>query len=252
MSMDDNILLKHFIDLSVAAERRNLHKYSNFLNLPEQDILQRGKREYAVPFETFGGYEGAERVMAAFGGEDCYDTLEYPVSVIFCEPLNEKFATELSHRDYLGALMALGIERECIGDIVVNGKTALIYCISDMADYLAENLTGVGKTNVSCCVKKPEDVDNNTEKKFTELIKTLTSERIDAAVAELVGCSRGAAAEYIAAARVFLNQRRCESNSAKIKPGDIISVRGVGKFRYEGIEYIGKKGTLHAKFSKYS
>lgn len=250
--MDDNILLKHFIDLSVASDRRNLHKYSNFLNLPEQDILQRGKREYAVPFETYGGFDGAERVVAAFGGEDCFDTLEYPISVLVCEPLNEKFAMELTHRDYLGAIMALGIERECIGDIVINGKKALIYCISDMADYISENLTSVGKTSVSCCVKSPSDVDNNTEKKFVELIKSLASERIDAAVAELAGCSRSAASEYIAAAKVFLNQRQCESNSVKIKPGDIISIRGIGKFRYDGIDYIGKKGTLHAKFSRYA
>ncbi len=215
-------------------------------------MLQRGKREYAVPFETYGGFDGAERVVAAFGGEDCFDTLEYPISVLVCEPLNEKFATELTHRDYLGAIMALGIERECIGDIVINGKKALIYCISDMADYLSENLTSVGKTSVSCCVKSPSDVDNNTEKKFVELIKSLASERIDAAVAELAGCSRSAASEYIAAAKVFLNQRQCESNSVKIKPGDIISIRGIGKFRYDGIDYIGKKGTLHAKFSRYA
>lgn len=249
--MDDNILLKHFIDLSVAAERRNLHKYSGFLNLPEQDILQRGKREYSVPFETYGGFEGAERVVAAFGGADCYDEPEYPISVVVCEPLNERFATELTHRDYLGAIMGTGLLRDRIGDIVINGKTALIYCISEIADYIADNLTSVGKTQVKCCVKKPSDVDNNTEKHFEKLIKSLASERMDAAVAELVGCSRGAATEYIAAAKVFLNQRECTSNSAKIKPGDVISVRGLGKFRYDGIEYVGKKGTLHVAFSKY-
>jgi len=252
MTNEEKNLINHFRDLSVSSDRKGIYRYSGFLNLPEQDLLIRGKAEYAVPFSTFGGYEGAERVMAAFGSEDSYDTLEYPISVLEIKPLNEKFATELTHRDYLGAIMGLGLERDRVGDIAIKGKTALVYCVSEIADYLAENITSVGRTQVSCSVKRPDEVENDAERIFIEMVKPLASERIDAAVAELASCSRGAATELIAAAKVFLNQRQCESNSAKIKEGDIITIRGVGKFKYDGIDYVGKKGKLHGKFLKYS
>ncbi len=252
MTNEEKNLMNHFRDLSVSSDRKGIHRYSGFLNLPEQDLLQRGRGDYAAPFETFGGFDGAERVMAAFGSEECYDTLDYPISVLEITPLNEKFAGELTHRDYLGAIMGLGLERDRIGDIVIKGKTAVVYCVSEIADYLAENISSIGRTQVSCSVKSPAEVESSAERSFQELIKPLASERLDAAVAELASCSRGLATDYIAASKVFLNQRLCESNSAKIKAGDIITIRGIGKFRYEGVDYVGKKGKLHGKFLKYT
>ena len=104
-----------------------------------------------VPYQLGGGYQDAERVMLRFGGEELmgYEE-EFPISCLKVSPVSAKFADVLTHRDYLGALMNLGIERDRLGDILIAGNEAFIFCTSSMADFITENLVKVKHTSVSC------------------------------------------------------------------------------------------------------
>ena len=130
---------KRFIELSRTAYQRDIITYSDFLNLNEQNILHTlPKDKLYTRFMSFGGYDTAERQMAAFIPDALYlrwgkkeadpEDIEYPFRALKISPLNKKFAEELSHRDYLGSILNLGIERSKTGDILIDGESALTLC----------------------------------------------------------------------------------------------------------------------------
>ena len=122
MTREEQQLEKRFLDLAETAYQRGIVTYSDFLNLNEQHIFHsiRPRLSY-IQAESFGGYEAAERQMAAFVPDAPMFCPKYPIACIKIEPLQKKFAEKLAHRDYLGALLNLGIERSKTGDILVMG-----------------------------------------------------------------------------------------------------------------------------------
>ena len=129
---DDELkLAKKFIDLVNAAERKNCFTFTGFLGLSEKSLLletldREIKSGVRIVYELNGGYEDAERVICRFGdpAELGFD-MEFPIACIKIEPLNEKFSDRLSHRDYLGAVLNLGITRATIGDIICGDRQVL-------------------------------------------------------------------------------------------------------------------------------
>lgn len=120
--------IRHLLDICSRAEKTGRRCYSSFLTPAEQDDFARNPSAAFFQWAFEGGYENAERRILA-AGEDEYDSAEtIPLRIIRAEPQNEKFAEDLSHRDYLGAVMNLGIERSTIGDILVRGRKAWIVC----------------------------------------------------------------------------------------------------------------------------
>ena len=120
--------------------------YTDFLGLEEQSLLAEVTGPRPVP--TYGGFDGAERVMAAFGPAP--EPTDYPITCLHIAPKQEKFAEELTHRDYLGTLMGLGLERRVLGDILLCGKGAYLFCTAGMADYIESELHRVRHTEVTC------------------------------------------------------------------------------------------------------
>ena len=115
MQKEEFMLQKRLIELSKTAYRRGIVTYSDFLNLNELNILHTTPRsEFDTPYETYGGYNDSERQMAAFLPDALYYTHFYPIQILTIEPLQKKFAESLTHRDYLGAVLNLGIERSII------------------------------------------------------------------------------------------------------------------------------------------
>ncbi len=249
MNSEENLKINRFKDLALWSANRGVPRFSAFLDMAEQDLLQQGRAKMAVPFWLFGGFDEAERVVAAFCEEEP-ESKEFPISAVLVKAANMKFKGELTHRDYLGSLMGLGIERDRLGDITVKEGFAYVFCLSEIAHFIAENLTSVGRVTVTCEIL-PAGEAKGAAPAFEEFVEPLASERIDAAVARLARCSRSAAQDCISQAKVYINRKLSLSGADKIKPGDVISIRGTGKFRYEGIAYVGKKGTEHAKFLKY-
>ena len=128
MQKEELMLQKRLIELSKLAYQRGIVTYSDFLNLNELNILHTTpKSEFFSCYETFGGYEFSERQMAVFLPDAlCYEK-NYPISVLKIEPLQKKFSEKLSHRDYLGSILNLGIERCKLGDILVEEDYALLF-----------------------------------------------------------------------------------------------------------------------------
>lgn len=242
---------KRYIDLYERAYRSNHYTFTGFLNEAEYADLLLLKNEIpANSFSAFGGYPSATRVMVRFGNpQELGYTEEFPLTILKIEPISKKFAEELTHRDFLGALMNLGIQRTELGDILVSDKSACLICSRKMADYVSDNLTRIKRTVVSVCEtrKLPTDV---TPRRETVQVQ-ISSERMDVFVAKVCKLSRKECAEHFAEKKVFLNGRLMENHSKQLANGDVISIRGFGKFHYCGIHKTTQKGNLIVSYEHY-
>lgn len=234
-----NPLYDRFCELFDRACTRHTTEYTRFLDLEAQRVLG----EAYLPCVCYGGYDGAERVVAAFG-EDAENTAAFPVVCVKAEPKGEKWADDLTHRDFLGALMGLGITRELVGDIIVSGKTGYILCLASAADFIAGELREVKRTAV-CCTRLeglPDVAIPVPEKK--EFV--ITSNRTDTIIAAIWQLSRSEAQRLIESERVFINSRTETRADREVGEGDIVSVRGKGRLRYLGVVRETGKGRLRA------
>ncbi|MBR5496368.1 MAG: hypothetical protein IKV76_00120 [Clostridia bacterium] len=242
------IIKRRLADLSEMSVRRNTWEFSKFLNPAEQSELLRMKS--LNKFELFGGYEGAERRIAVFGNED-NTGYEYiaPVSFVSVAPVNDKFSDNLSHRDFLGALMSLGINRDMIGDIIVKDNSAVIICIDTAAEYIVSELDRIKHTSVRCAVT--DTIPEAVAPQLSEEEFIVSSERIDVLLSGVYNLSRNESQILIDSEKVFCDSRLVISTSLIPKTGQIISARGFGRFVYEGVIRTTKKNRLIISVKKY-
>ncbi len=253
--MDELQILKaRLLDLAKKAYRQNIYTYTGFLNAGELAVLNSlGSELDGIDFETNGGYEMGERQMVRFGSPAMFGYDEpWRLTILKASPLMEKFADTLSHRDFLGALMNLGIERNVIGDIIIKeGRTAFIICQDSMAEYIAENLTKVKHTSIRCLPIDSEEDLNALKPTLIDIDITVAAPRFDAIVAGAIRCSRKEAHSLFIAEKVTLNGMPCERNSISLKDGDIFSIRGYGKFQYLGCGNETRKGRIYVHLKQY-
>ncbi len=250
--MDKN----RFLELAHKAYNSNTFTFTSFLGMSELDTfysLQAELNKEGISdseYTLYGGYEDAERLIIRFGNPDELGYEEaFPIACIHIRPLNAKFADKLTHRDFLGALMNLGIEREVLGDIICDEKEAFVFCHSRMAEYICNNLSYVKHTGIMC---SPTDgIKELPRKEPKEAVIQASSLRTDAVIAKVYGFSRNESLECFRTGRVFVNGRLCESNSKLLKEEDCITVRGNGKFVIKSQIGISKKGKLNIKVSIY-
>ncbi|MFI3212071.1 MAG: YlmH/Sll1252 family protein [Eubacteriales bacterium] len=244
MEKEEKLMQKRFLDLANRSFSQNMYTFSEFLSLADQTTLWSMKEElqFAV-FSVFGGHEECERVMVRFGSCNQLGYVEeYPITCIEMKPFIEKFADDFSHRDFLGALMNLGIKRETLGDIFIQDKIGYLYCTTTMANFIIEHLTQVKHTHIQCRALEDMGVCIVKEKLRKEI--TVSSQRIDAVIAKVYNVSRTKSLDLFRLRNVFANGRVLENNSYLLKAGDVISVRGYGKFIYSGVQYETKKGKV--------
>ena len=204
---------------------------------------------YASP-EIFGGCEIAERKMIRFGDEkDIGYVIDFPIVALRISPLAAKFADKLNHRDFLGALMNLGIKREVLGDIYVKDKAALVFCKDTIANYIMENLTRVKHTSVK--VEVSDNTDDLITPTLEDKVIQVASVRIDAVIAKAYNMSRQEVLTPFKSGFVFLNGRVCTENAKTLSSGDIISDRGYGKFEFAEELNVSKKGKTNCKIRIY-
>ena len=155
----NEFFLKRIRELANLSYQRDIVTFSDFLNLNEQNMVSSLKQQFPqVVMETFGGYDNAERQMVAFHPDALAFTWEYPIDCLKIEPKAIKFSENLSHRDYMGALLNLGVDRSVIGDIIVQEKAAWFFCQSKMTEFFLENLCRVRHTNILITkVNDPEE-----------------------------------------------------------------------------------------------
>lgn len=220
--------IKRIEDLAGRAERRNIVTATGFLTPAEQYAL----RQWAAarPINTIvltGGQDGCERQAAFFLPDwlepDALDITEYIRAV----RIDAHFGTP-GHRDYMGAALGIGIQREWLGDFRIDGDTAYVFCLPSVEKLLIDELTKVGRVGVTvkpcalALVPMPE-------RRIKALTFTVRSLRLDAVVGSMFGLSRTSAAELIRMGAASLNYSECLNVDAPVKEGDVISLRGHGK-----------------------
>lgn len=244
---DTKILKRKMLDLASNSFNRNLWEYSKFLNISEQSEVQMQK--YPVKYHFFGGYENAERNIAVFGNDDFGYEPSYPISFVEIAPVNKKFADNLSHRDFLGSLMSLGINREMIGDILVNDNAAVIICVDSVAEYIVNEIDNIKHTTVKC--KITDSVPVSVMPEFDEGELIVSSERIDVLISAVYNMSRNNSQLLIVANKVFCDGREVLSASFVPTVNQIISVRGYGRFVYCGAQRATRKNRIVINIKKY-
>ena len=251
MSDELELLKRRFVELAKRAYNSGIFTFTDFLGLAEQAAFAEVSREiFGIEYVKFGGAEGAERVMIRFGSEgDLGYSMPFPISLIKVEPLSQKYAEKLSHRDFLGAIMNLGIERDTMGDIVIIDNVGYIFVKEDMATYIADSLTKVRRTDVKSEVTEtlPDGELYRTERRNVQA----NGERLDALVAKVFSLSREEAQSLFKKRLVFADGREIDSTSYIPKPNEKISVRGHGRFVYVGPQSLTRKGKINIAVDVY-
>ena len=222
---NETLLKKRLAELSHRAFERGYTTYSTFLNLQEISILKSLKLE--SKYILFGGYENADRCVASFSNDEVYS---YPIVCIKIEPLQQKFSDKLTHRDFLGALMNLGIEREMLGDIKILNNEGYLFCLDKISQYIVDNLSSIKHTSVKC--KIIDDIPELFNQLPDEEEYIVSSLRIDTVVSAVFKMSRNSASQLINQEKIFINSKTVYKDSVQLKEGDVVSVRGYGKFIY--------------------
>lgn len=179
-----------------------------------------------------------------------YEGYDYqlPVSIIKIEA-DKRFADNLTHRDFLGALMNLGIERSLLGDIIISDGAAYAFCLEKISGYIMDNLTRVRNDYVRCtgnCV-----LDKDFSPSYKEITGSVASLRLDAMISLAFGESRSHSVSAIEGGLVFVNGKLITTNAYNLKEGEIISVRGKGRFRYMYTKSETKKGRYMVVLNLY-
>lgn len=248
---EEKLILSKILDKINFCEARNQIQVTDFLNLGEQELITKFlKLQKQENYILFGGFENAERKIIAFYPKKI-ENLVIENKINFNEWIkvlritlpNENWG-KYEHKNYLGALMKLGIKREKVGDILVDDNGADILIIKDILTFLKSNLLELTRFQKA----KIEEVELNNLKKVEmqkELITiTVASMRLDNIVAELAKCSRNKANEILKQERVFVNFEVITKQTKEIKEGDRITIRGKGRFEIKQIIGNTKKGKI--------
>lgn len=247
---EQELCKKRLIDLSKQADFKEIVTFSDFLNLNEQNIYHIALKELYTQTKSFGGYDGAERQMIAFIPDALYYEWVYPIKCIHIVPKYPKFAEKLTHRDVLGALMNLGIERSRLGDILCLEDDYYVFCDEDIFPFIISELSKIRHTLVELSEEteyKHLQANIHLEEKYD----MIASNRIDCIIAKAFHLSRSESAELLAAEKVFINGKCITNCNQSCENGAIVSVRGKARFIFEDCNSTSKKGKLRVKFSFY-
>ena len=242
---------KRLRELAERAYAESRYTFTDFLDMAQLGIFAAMKQElsYAGP-EAFGGIPGAERCMVRFGSEQlCGYEQPFPIEMLLIRPVNEKFAEKLTHRDFLGSILGLGLERSKIGDLIVKDGECAAFVHEDIAAYIADNLVTVRRTNVHVerGAALPENLSPRTERRSLNV----SSSRLDAVIARCYNMPREKAQALIKEGRVFVNGLNAARSGKELREGDVVSVRGSGKFIFAGETGRTRKDRLSVDIDQY-
>ena len=240
--MEHEALFKRIDDLFRRCERANVLTSTVFLTPAEQAAADAyAKRLPGCRLLFSGGQEDCER-KAAFFLPDYMEAEDFdPAGEISALRIDAYYGAP-THRDYLGALLALGVRREWIGDLRVTGQGAWVFCLPSVAEQLA-GLERAGRVSVKAADIPLSEVPA-PERKRREVHFTVQSPRFDAVLAETFRLSRTQTVKLIAAGAASLNHLPCMKNDAPVSEGDVFSLRGKGKATLAEVGGQSRKGRL--------
>lgn len=223
---EDEQLKKRLEELALRAERRGRPMATAFLTPPEASLARGIAHRAGVEAVFSAGYPGGERQVCCFcpAGEEP----EYPIR---CARIDwPKKAQPPTHRDLLGALMALGMDRAMMGDLLVWPDHGMLFGLPQLFRTALDGLCQAGNTQVSLTlleeippIEPPDD--------HQEVRDTVASLRLDSVLASGMSTSRGKTLDWIAQGRVMVNHEPVQHPDHKLQPGDLISIRGFGRLK---------------------
>ena len=243
--METDLLRDRLYDTVNICERTNKPKFLGFLSSEQVVFARNILSKLQSSYEFYGGYEDAQRVMLGCF-PDWAENVGFPITAVTAE---FRKADVLTHRDVLGSLMALGLKRETVGDILIEEGRAIVFLCSENADYVISQISKIGKVGVT--LEKGFVYPLPKAGEMIEQSVTVASERLDCVVSALIGVSRNKALEKIEQSLVTVNSIVTEKATARVTDGDIISVRSKGKFIIVSIQDRTKKDRLILKYKKY-
>ena len=252
---DDKYFVAKLLDAVEMSNKRQKITNTDFLDLHKKSIAVEVMNILKQNFLLFGGFDGAQREMAIIYPENMDEnqlTMQCDKLITFIRlDLPNMLQGKYTHRDYLGGIMKLGIKREMCGDILVDNEGAYFIVSSSISDFVLDNLKHLTRFQKSTLKIVEKTEANIMENQKEELKIIVPSERLDSIVSELARTSRNQANNIIKDNRVFINDVVEIKNSKMLKPGDIITIRGKGKFQF--VEIIGdtSKGKKILKILKY-
>ena len=258
---EDNLLLAYIEDKIEQAVNKNTLTFSRFLDTRQRTLAESVCRKYrGLRTFFYGGYQEAERTVGIFlpdyiKAESLPELLDYftenpeenPLTVLSIG--KDSFST-LSHRDYLGSMMGLGIKREMLGDILVREDGCDIIVLKSIVKFLEDNLQKAGRGTLSAEIKSVDEIIVPQQKTLDKLC-VVSSLRLDSAVSAAFDISRSLAAEAINKGVVSVNGLQTQKTDAKISQGDKIVLRGKGKVVVKELAGETKKGRLKVIFQKF-
>ena len=190
MSDETELLKKRFAELAAKSYNAGIFTFTDFLGLAEQSAFEECRSALSgIKYTAFGGAEGAERVMIRFGDvEELGYEVPFPIVTLRIAPASQKFADKLTHRDFLGSLLNLGIERSVLGDIVIIDNVGYVFVHEDMAEYISTSLTRIKHTDVRISIAE-ELPEGELYRREVRRIQ-ISSERLDAVIAKTFSLSR--------------------------------------------------------------
>lgn len=244
---EEKILYAKLQNQAEFCELRQKSAFSDFL-----DPLRCSKfsallaKDFNISLFSFGGYDKAERKMIGFFSDESISVSDFPIEALEIS-YNSRFSKSPTHRDYLGSLIGLGIERTKIGDILPEEGSATVFVNTSISGYIIANLETVGRVKVKVAAKEFEKTQQKEEEKIIRF--TVASLRLDVLVSAAFHISRGKAAELIKAEKVFVNWVSVTNASKNLKEGDMITLRGYGRMKLQEVIAETKKGRLAVSIS---
>jgi len=235
--MEDKIFTSNIKRKIEHSEKYYTTMHTEFLD-PAQ-IAQAQPLLIGVPHIFEGGYEEAERkVLFVMPDEYTEPDIDDAVCVIRISVSGNK---PLSHRDYLGSVLGLGLRRDRIGDLIVYENGCDMVVLEEISGYIMQNLTKIARQNAKCVKRSLKEL-RRAQVEYEEDTLIVSSLRLDCVISAAYNLSRKDAADKINADRVQINHAVCNNISKTVNQGDTISLRGGGRFKLESIDGTTKKG----------
>lgn len=241
--MRDDPERAHLLDLCRAV-RRGQPRFSRFLEPPMRIEAARCAREEGVEVSFFGGYEGAERSVAAFHEGEPPEA--WPIECLRAD-WNTGYA-QIEHRDLLGAALGIGIERSLLGDIVVGEGCAYLFVLEPVAPLIISGMDSAGRAKLNVYRSSIEELP---AEKGVSIRETVPSMRLDAIIAAGYSLRRAEAQELIRRGLVKLNHIPEERTDARVRAVDLISIRGYGRLRVDEEQGMTRKGRFGVRMTRF-
>ena len=255
---EDRLLVSKLLDKIEFTAKRNSVEHTDFLDMRQRQMLEKVLKDIKFTnYVAFGGYKTAERTILVIYPSKLeeifqknyfdYNSILGSIQIILPNELKRIY----SHRNYLGAIIKIGMKREKVGDIIINADGAELILLKEAEKYVFNELKELTRfQKAEFKLIKLEELQ--LEEPKTQILNIIIpSMRIDSIVSEVIRTSRSKAAEVIKEERVFVNHELITKGSKEVKTNDIITVRGKGRFKIGSILNHTKKGNVVIEVEKY-